>query len=487
MISRGGGFKAIAAGLTAAGLSLTAAGLSGCSHGGGERAAAATAEERVVPVTVQPVESRQVERTVEVVGTLKGWEEVTVGAKKGGRVSKVYHDMGDEVRPGEPLVVIDDVDAKLSLFQAQSMYYAELTKLGITNDQAETALNKFGITEELLLGEQTSRMIEESPAIRQANTAVEKASTNVARVRSLYQRGAGSLEELQNFENDYKAAKAAKDTAVATARNVIANAIASKVAIDAAEQTLKDLVVLAPEPSVHPDGTDQAKMTYGITRRSVAEGQILRDGDPVMDLVIEKPLRLWTNVPERFTADLKVGQPVQVSVASYPGRFFQGKVSRINPSVDPVSRTFQAEAVLPNDDRALRPGGFAKASIQIEQRSEAKVVPVESVVKFAGVTKVFVVDGKAVRAVNVTTGLEGPGWVEVVGEVKAGEPVVTTGQTQLAEGTPVIIRTPGEESSGSDTGPPAVATDDPKDDAPQAPGADPQAPGAEGAATPPGA
>jgi multidrug efflux pump subunit AcrA (membrane-fusion protein) len=441
MMSRAGNVKAVAVVVTALSLSLGGAGLSGCSHGGVESTAAASTEERVIPVTVQPVETRQVERTVEVVGTLKGWEQVTVGAKRGGRVMKVLHDMGDHVRPGEILIELDTVDAKLALHQAQSRYFAELTKLGISNDQAQTALKRFGITEELLMGEQATRLIEQSPAIVQANTIVDKAAMNVARVRSLYQRGAGALEELQNFENDYKTAKAAKDNAVATARNVIANAVAAKISIDSAEQAQKDLIVLVPEPSVLPKGIDRSKLTYGVTKRYVSEGQILRDGDPVMDLVIEEPLRLWSNVPERFAADVTLGQPVRVTVSSSEVPF-EGTIARINPSIDPVSRTFQAEALIPNPNGALRPGGFAKASIQTEQRSEANVVPVESVVKFAGVTKVFVVDGKNARAVEVSTELEGPGWVEIRGAVKPGDLVVTTGQTQLAEGTPVLIRTP---------------------------------------------
>ncbi|MGE3822473.1 MAG: biotin/lipoyl-binding protein, partial [Isosphaeraceae bacterium] len=165
MLIRVGGRKAIGGLLGAVGLSVAAAGFSGCSEGSVESTARASTEERVVPVTVQPVESRQVERTVEVVGTLKGWEQVTIGAKRGGKVAKVFHDMGDHVRPGEPLVELDSVDAKLELYQRQSRYYAELTKLGITDDQAETAVKRFGITEELLLGESATKMIEQAPAI----------------------------------------------------------------------------------------------------------------------------------------------------------------------------------------------------------------------------------------------------------------------------------------------------------------------------------
>ena len=85
-----------------------------------------------MPVTVAPLEHRTVERTVDVVGTLRGWEQVTVGSKRTGRVAKVLHDMGDRVRPGEPLVELETVDAKLAYDQAQSRYLGELVKLGLT-------------------------------------------------------------------------------------------------------------------------------------------------------------------------------------------------------------------------------------------------------------------------------------------------------------------------------------------------------------------
>src|SRR4051812_47902627 len=109
---------------------VLALGQSGCSQSGAEASAKGTNLVRTVPVTVAPLEHRTVERTVEVVGTLRGWEQVTVGSKKTGRVLRVLHDMGDKVRPDEPLVELDPVDAKLAADQAQSRYLGELVKLG---------------------------------------------------------------------------------------------------------------------------------------------------------------------------------------------------------------------------------------------------------------------------------------------------------------------------------------------------------------------
>ncbi len=96
----------------------------------------------------------------------------------------------------------------------------------------------------------------------------------------------------------------------------------------------------------------------------------------------------------------------------------------------------------PNNRGLLRPGGFAKASILTDRSATASIVPIESVVKFAGVTKLFVVEAGKARSINVETGNEGLGWIEVIGSVPKDAEVVTTGQTQLADETTVTIRKP---------------------------------------------
>ena len=131
---------------------------------------------------------------------------------------------------------------------------------------------------------------------------------------------------------------------------------------------------------------------------------------------------------------------MRLTVASHPGQVFSGLVTWINPGIDAESRTFQAEVAVPNDDRILRPGGFVKASVVTSAGSERTIVPVEAIVQFAGVTKLFVVNGDKARAVGVETGTEGPGWIEVRGDVPADAQVVVTGQTQLADGTAIVIR-----------------------------------------------
>ncbi len=275
--------------------------------------------------------------------------------------------------------------------------------------------------------------------------ARDRAQQHLNRQRALTQRGAGTPQELEDAENDWRTADAGYDDAVQVARTVIANAVASKVALNQAEQTIKDLIIRAPVPKLLPPSlTRTSTLSYGMTKRQVSEGQMIKEGEAVVELVIEDPIRLWSQVPEQYAEDVRVGQRVRLSTRAHPGLAIEGKVARINPSVDTSSRTFQVETLVPNERGLLRPGGFAKASIITDSDATAAVVPIDAIVQFAGVTKLFIVENGKARSINdITTGTEGRGWVEVSSKQLPGAAaVVITGQTQLADGTPVVIREP---------------------------------------------
>lgn len=397
--------------------------LAGCGPTAAETTVQADTRNAPVPVTVAALEQRPLERAVDVVGTLHGWDDVTIGCKREGRVLQVRHDLGDHVKPGELLVALEATDADLSVQQAERKLQSELAKLGLKE------LPEKGFD------------VKTVPSVVQARLAHERAVLYLSRERVLRTKGAGAQQDLDNAENDARSNEAAYNNAVLTAESNLASALAARVALDVARQERRDMDIRAPIPSVLPPGVSEPP-TYAVTKRHVSEGQTLRQGDPVIDLVIENPLRLWVNVPERFQADVRTGQTVRVRVASQPGASFEGSVTRISPSVDPVSRTFQVEAAVPNDRGLLHPGSFAKASIIAGRNVDADVAPIESIVRFAGVTKLFVVEGNKARAIEVETGQEKGGWVEVIGELPKRAQVVTTGQTQLADGTAVTIRTP---------------------------------------------
>ncbi len=422
---------------------LLLAAATGCGDQTADLAAEGPISAKVVPVTVAPLEHRAVERTVEVIGTLRGWEQVTLGSKRSGRVTRVYHDIGDRVPPGEPLVELDPVDARLEVQQAESKYLGELIKLGITERQAEDFVRKYGFSEQLVMGPVVNDAIARSPSVVEKRLVREKKQQYLSRQRALTQRGAGTAQDLDDAENDFRTAAASYESAVQAARTVIANAFAAKVAFTQAEQMLKDMVISAPVPKLLPPSlTRTSALAYGVTKRHVSEGQMIREGDAVVELVIEDPIRLWSNVPEQYSEEVRVGQRVRLATRAHPGVSIDGKVARINPSVDSSNRTFQVETIVPNERGLLRPGGFAKASIITDAVAQAAVVPLDAIVQFAGVTKLFIVEnGKARSISDIKTGTEGRGWIEVTSKLLPDTAtVITTGQSHLSDGINVLIR-----------------------------------------------
>ncbi len=113
-----------------AGLLALAPVLAGCGAKV-EKTAGADQAIKPVMVTIAGVTSRPIERAVDAVGTLKGWDEVTIGAKRVGRVLRVLHDIGDRVAPGELLVECERDDAQLAVSQAEKQLLSDLAMLGL--------------------------------------------------------------------------------------------------------------------------------------------------------------------------------------------------------------------------------------------------------------------------------------------------------------------------------------------------------------------
>ena len=181
------------------------------------------------------------------------------------------------------------------------------------------------------------------------------------------------------------------------------------------------MTIRAPTPKLIPPSFKRTSvLSYGITKRLVSEGQMIKEGEAIAELVIEDPIRLWSQVPEQYADDVQLGQRVRLTTRAHPGVKIEGTIARINPSVETASRTFQVETVVSNQRGLLRPGGFAKAAIIVDAESRAAVVPTESIVRFAGVTKLFIVENGKARSINdIETGTEGRGWVEVTSKLLA--------------------------------------------------------------------
>jgi RND family efflux transporter MFP subunit len=131
---------------------------------------------------------------------------------------------------------------------------------------------------------------------------------------------------------------------------------------------------------------------------------------------------------------------VEFHVDALPDRSFQGRVSRLSPAVNPQSRTLALEALVDNRDGLLKPGFFARATIQTNRRDKALAVPAEALFSLAGIEKVFVVSDNKVSERIVRSGTRLTDSVEIVDGVREGELVATSNLGNLQQGVEVSTR-----------------------------------------------
>jgi multidrug efflux pump subunit AcrA (membrane-fusion protein) len=409
-------------GSTCALLLLAAA---GCSEAKAPDPAAAPQREPV-EVAVAPVEPGNIQRRVRATGTLFGEERTTIAAKVAGRIDAVWRDVGDVVAPGDRLARVDPRDYELAVDEKKRAFEQALARLGIP------ALPE---------GEFE---VESLPAVERARLQAENAKARYERGRMLHERDppAMSDQDFADLRTAWEVAQADHRLAMLNAHAQLAEARALEAELASARQRLADTLHLVPrgERPALPDVGFATTPSEGflVTRRSVSVGDFVQIGAPLFELVDPDPLKLRLAVPEREAPRVRVGQRAQVRTETAAG-IFEGRVSRVNFAVDVRSRTFEVEVLLPNGERKLRAGSFARADIEVEREGGVLLVPRRAVSTFAGVHKVFLVkDGRAVERV-VQLGQEDGDRVEVTQGLAAGDSFVVAPPPGLAGGAPVKV------------------------------------------------
>ncbi len=391
----------------------------GCSRDQAAKAGPDGSKAQTIAVTVAPVNAGEVERRVEVVGTLEPDEEVAVYAKVSGYVAKIFADLGDRVKEGQPLIRLDQRDFTLQVEKAEAIVHQMQARLGAANG------------EETLADDQQS-------AVRQARANYGDAALWYERMQSLHQEKAVSRNDVDTARAKRDALKATLDGALDQARALRNQLKEEQAALHLARRNLEYTVIAAPI-----DGS--------VKQRDVSPGQYISGGSmqntKLLTLVRDDPLKLRAAVPERFQGQMRPGQPVKVQVEAYPGREFIGSVTRVGPSVLTDTRTFPVEARVVNHERTLKPGSFARARIQIGLDRDVAFIPEDALYYFVGITKVFVVKDGAVEERHVKVGDRRDGQVEIVEGLRPGEQVATSRLSQLFGGAAVQVIASAESSN----------------------------------------
>ncbi|MGC3956494.1 MAG: efflux RND transporter periplasmic adaptor subunit [Verrucomicrobiota bacterium] len=179
-----------------------------------------------------------------------------------------------------------------------------------------------------------------------------------------------------------------------------------------------------------------------ITRRFVDTGALIRagSGSPLFELAQTETLRVQVNVPQAYLRDIAVGSPVQVAVAEYPGRTFDGKVLRVSGAFDAATRTMLTEIEVPNRKSELFPGIHVDVQLSLAQVNPPLIVPATAVIVRSDGLQVAEVDAaNAIRLQKVQVGRDLGKTVEVVAGLEDGARIVTNPTDTLVDGTLVRI------------------------------------------------
>ncbi|MEK7272618.1 MAG: efflux RND transporter periplasmic adaptor subunit, partial [Nitrospirota bacterium] len=148
-------------------------------------------------------------------------------------------------------------------------------------------------------------------------------------------------------------------------------------------------------------------------------------------------VRILIEVVEKDIPLVHIGQKAEVRAEAYPDRVFDGTVTRIVQALNRATRTMTVEIDLPNKDRALKGGMFARVEALVGTHQQAVQIPIDAVSRLEDVQYVYIVrDGKAQR-VNVEIGAREENRVEITKGLNGSEQVIVSGKDLVHDGTPV--------------------------------------------------
>ena len=255
----------------------------------------------------------------------------------------------------------------------------------------------------------------EEAQLRAAEASAALAKANLDRSTDLFEKQAISKSDIDLTDAQYKQAVAQADN--------IRTVIAKK--------------------------TIRAPFAGRLGIRQVNLGQILHEGDPIVSLQTLDPIYVNFSLPQQQLAAVAPDAVVRVSTDAAPGQSFPGKITAINPDLDPVTRSVRIQATLANTGEKLHPGMFANVEVVLPQRENVLVIPATSVLYAPYGDSVFVVEegknaqngqaGKILRQQFIRLGGSRGDFVTIVSGLKPDETVVTSGVFKLRPGMAVTI------------------------------------------------
>jgi len=342
-----------------------------------------------VAVEIAPIRVALVRDIGLFTGSLYPRAKFIIAPKISGRLEKLLVNVGDRVKRGQLIAVLEDDE-----FLQQV-------------DQARAGL------------EVARAQLEES------KSNLENARREFARVSVLREKKIASASELDAAQAKYLSQGAKHKVAVAQ--------LAEKGA------ALKAVQVRLSYTRIHANWEDGNEHRV-VGERFMDEGAMLAPNNSIVSILDIGSVTAVIHVIERDYPKLRIGQHAVVATDAFPGKSFPAKIVRIAPLLRETSREARVELEVPNSGHVLKPGMFVRVQIEFERHEHAVVVPLPALAKRHGQQGVFVADRQEMKAhfVPVTLGIVNNEWAEVLKPPITGW-VVTLGQHLLEDGATIIL------------------------------------------------
>ena len=323
--------------------------LVGCNGGKSTEKSSTETSTTVVEVKAEKVQEQPVDQIQEYTGNIVSHTKNMIGSQSAMRIEKIYVEVGDHVKAGQLLVKMEETNYLQSKLQ------------------------------------------------------VENLKTDYDRVKSLYETGGVSKQQLDQL----------------------------KTQLDVAKETFANL----------EKNTKLLSPISGVVTRRMFDNGDMTGGQPILEIQQLSPVKIAINVQEQYFSMVKNNMSATIKLDIYPDEEFTGKVNLVYPTIDAVSHTFQTEIVYANAGLKMRPGMFARVVLNFGKMNRI-IISDKSIVKQSGTDDryVYVVtDDNTVEYRKITLGQRLDNVYEVLSGLSEGEQVVTAGISRLVNGTKVTV------------------------------------------------
>jgi multidrug efflux pump subunit AcrA (membrane-fusion protein) len=403
-------------------------------EGAGKGGAADASEAPPVAVTTAKAEAREVPSYIQSTGSLVAEETSDVASQASGQVVATPVGIGAFVRQGDVLARLNDRDARLRLQQAQAGVQQAIA--GVRQAEARLGLRPGGNFDASAIPEARAA----SANLEQAQAELRLAEANERRYRSLVETGDTAVSTYDQFRTQRDTARARVNAARQQLESALNTARQSNQAIQTAESAVSSArAQVAIAQKAVADATIRAPYAGYVSNRPIAVGEYVTPAAIIATVLRTNPIKLQLQVPEAEVPFITPGMGVSLEVDAHRERKFAGRVTAVNPAIDPVSRAATIEAAVENGDNALRAGMFATARIARAGGSRAVYVPRAAVFSDQNTQsyRVFVIDKDTAKLRVVQIGGDEGGAIQIISGVNPDETVATSNLQQLFEGARV--------------------------------------------------